>query len=469
MKGMGAGDEGVFMTAGRPRIVIVGAGGWVFPVELTRDILSFPALSGGTLALYDIDIAAAAKTARAAEQLIAIGDLAATVEMPEDLPSALRGADFVLTVFQVGGVRAYAHDLLIPREYGIDQIVGDTLGPGGVFRGLRTIEALRVVAQTMRAQCPGALLLNYANPMSANIWATDLLGVNVVGLCHSVQNTFEQLARELGVPPEEITFDCAGVNHTAWFTTFRRGDEDLIPRIRQVLTARHLTGSQPMLPRSDDPYESIERVRAEIMQLTGFFHTESSHHASEYWAWFRKTPELTAHYLDRHWDNLEISTTVDKEQIDQEIVDQARREGIRHGGELAAPIMDSVVTGTRRVVYVNVRNDGLITNLAPDACVEVACVADASGVRPVRYGALPPACAALNEIQIAVQRLTVIAAMTGSRELVHTALALDPLTSAVQTLPKIHEMAPDAGGGGRMAAAVRGRGIRRGRPRGLSR
>jgi len=425
----------------RPRIVIVGAGGWVFPVELIRDILSFPALNGGTLVLYDIDIAAAAKTAKAAGQLIELGALAAEVEIPADLPTALRGADFVLTVFQVGGVRAYAHDLLIPREYGIDQIVGDTLGPGGVFRGLRTIEALRVVAQTMLTECPAALLLNYTNPMSASIWATDLLDVRVIGLCHSVQNTAELLARELGVPLEEVTFDSAGVNHTAWFTTYRRGEEDLIPRIRAVMKARYIDETEPLLPRSDDPYESIERVRAELMELTGFFHTESSHHASEYWAWFRKSPELTSHYLDRHWDNLEISSTVDKEQSDAEIVDEARREGIRHGGELAAPIMDSIVTGTRRVVYVNVRNHGLITNLAPDACVEVACVADRAGVRPVRYGALPPACAALNEVQIAVQRLTVRAAMTGSRKLVHAAVALDPLTSAMSTLPKIHEMA----------------------------
>src|SRR6266702_2117391 len=428
------------MTAGRPRIVIVGAGGWVFPVELIRDILSFPSLGGAALVLYDIDKPAAERTARAAWRLIEIGGRAATVEVPDTVGGALAGADFVLTVFQVGSVRAYACDLEIPREYGIDQIVGDTLGPGGVFRGLRTIEALRVVAETMLEVCPGALLLNYANPMSANIWATDLLGVRVIGLCHSVQNTFELLARELAVPPGEITFDCAGVNHTAWFTTFRRGEEDLIPRIRSVMRARYIDGTEPVLPRSDDPYESIERVRAELMELTGFFHTESSHHASEYWAWFRKTPELVRHYLDRHWDNLEISATVDKESSDAEIVDEARREGLVHGGEQAAPIMDSILTGTRRVVYVNVRNDRLITNLAPDSCVEVACVADRAGVRPVRDGALPPACAALNEVQIAVQRLTVRAAMTGSRELVRAAVALDPLTSAMCTLPQISEM-----------------------------
>jgi alpha-galactosidase len=428
------------MIPGRPRIAIVGAGGWTFPIQLVRDILSFPALAGGVLALYDVDATAAELTATAARQLIEIGGARATVEIPGALAAALRGADFVLTVFQVGGVRAYACDVEIPREYGIDQTVGDTLGPGGVFRGLRTIEALRVVAETMRRECPDALLLNYANPMSPSIWATDLLGVRVIGLCHSVLNTAGLLARELGVPLAEVTFDSAGVNHTAWFTTFRRGDEDLIPRIREVMTARYVDESIPMLDRSDDPYQSNERVRAELMRLTGYFHTESSHHASEYWAWFRKTPELTRHYLDRHWDNLAVSAASDKARHDRYIVDQARREGIRHRGELAAPIMDSIVTGTPRVVYVNVRNGGLITNLPADACVEVACVARGDGVRPVRYGALPPACAALNQVQITVQRLIVQAAMSGRRELVHAAVALDPLTSAVQTLPKIREM-----------------------------
>ena len=427
------------MTA-RPRIVIVGAGGWVFPVELARDILSFGSLGDGTIVLYDIDVPAAGRTAGVVRELAKTGGRAAAIEVPATLAGALRGADFVVTVFQVGGVEAYSHDIEIPREYGIDQTVGDTLGPGGVFRGLRTIEALRVIGQTMLEVCPGALLLNYTNPMSANVWATDLLGVNVIGLCHSVHNTAEQLARELGVPLDETTFDCAGVNHTAWFTTFRRGDEDLLPKIREVMTARHVTGTMPMLPRSDDPYESNERVRAELMRLTGYFHTESSHHASEYWAWFRKTPELTCSYLDRHWDNLEVSAAADKAQSDRYIVDEARRDGIRHGGELAAPIMDTIVTGTPRVAYVNVRNGGLITNLPADACVEVASVAGRGGVRPVRYGALPPACAALNHVQITVQRLIVEAAMSGRRELVHAAVALDPLTGALQTLPKIREM-----------------------------
>ena len=423
-----------------PRVAIVGAGGWVFPLELSRDILSFPALRRAELVLYDIDVAAAERTRAFVEQLIELGAPEARVRVAASLREALTGIDVVLTVFQVGSLDAYALDIEIPREYGIDQTVGDTLGPGGVFRGLRTVEALREVAEMMLEVCPDALLLNYANPMAINCWATDLLGVHGVGLCHSVQGTSELLARELAVPYEEVTFDAAGVNHTAWFTTFRRDDEDLIPRIREVMRARHVERSIPLLPRSDDAYESIERVRTELMMLTGYFHTESSHHASEYWAWFRKTPELTREYLDRRWDYLEICRSTDASFTNQDIVEEARRRGLVHGGEFAAPIIDSVVTGTPRVVYGNVRNGGSIENLPSDACVEVACIADANGIRPIRYGSLPPACAALNETQIVVQRLAVQAATTGDRDLVHAAVALDPLTSAVLALPKIHEM-----------------------------
>jgi alpha-galactosidase len=428
------------MPSDGPTIVISGAGGWVFPLELARDILSFPALAASRLVLYDIDRQAAERTHRSVRQMVDDAKLPTRVEVAGDLRSALVGADVVITVFQVGGIEAYAHDVLIPREYGVDQTVGDTLGPGGIFRGLRTVGALREVAEAMLEVCPDALLLNYANPMSINVWATDLLGVNIVGLCHSVQGTSELLARELEVPYDEITFDCAGVNHTAWFTTFRRGEQDLIPQIREVMRARHVDGSRPLLDRSDDPYESNERVRSELMMLTGYFHTESSHHASEYWAWFRKTPELTAAYLDRRWDYLEICRSADASFTNEDIVAEARAHGPVHGGEFAAPIIDSLVTGTPRVIYGNVRNEALIDNLAADACVEVACVADANGVRPLRYGTLPAACAALNQMQITVQRLVVEATRTGDRDLVHAAVALDPLTSAVLTLPQIHEM-----------------------------
>ncbi len=428
------------MASVEPRIVISGAGGWVFPLELCRDVLAFPALAGSTLVLYDIDLPAAERTRGFVERMIHDAGATARVEVAPDLRTALLGADVVITVFQVGGVEAYSHDVLIPREYGIDQTVGDTLGPGGIFRGLRTVQALHEVANAMLEISPNAWLLNYANPMSINCWATERLGVRIVGLCHSVQGTSELLARELGVPYDEVTFECAGVNHTAWFTTFRRGEEDLVPRIRDVMRARYVDRSIPPLERSDDPYEGNERVRAELMMLTGYFHTESSHHASEYWAWFRKTPASTAEYLDRRWDYLEICRSAVADTSNEDIVEEARRDGLRHGGEFAAPIVDSVVTGTPRVVYGNVRNGSSIENLPPDACVEVACTVDGVGVRPTRYGSLPSACAALNNEQITVQRLAVEAAMRGDRELVHAAVALDPLTSAVLTLPRIHEM-----------------------------
>src|SRR5438034_303863 len=324
-------------------------------MELVRDILSFPALRSSTIVLYDIDVLSAERTAASARELIELGALPTRIEVPTTLREALRGADVAITVFQVGGVDAFALDIEIPHEYGIDQTVGDTLGPGGIFRGLRTVPALREVAEAMAEICPDALLLNYANPMSINCWATDLLDARIVGLCHSVQGT-------------------------------------------------------------------------------------SEHHASEYWAWFRRTPELIEAYLDRRWNYLEVSRSSDASESNAEIVADARANGIRHGGEFAAPIIDSIVTGTERIVYGNVRNGGLIGNLPADACVEVACRVDATGVHPVPYGTLPPACAALNEIQITVQRLAVQAAMTGHAHLVHAAIALDPLTGAVQTLPKIHEM-----------------------------
>ena len=424
---------------GHPKVVIVGAGGWVFPLELCRDLLGHPALTGSHIVLHDIDPVAAERTRGYVDVLIELGDLAATVSVTDDLAEALPDAGFVITVFQVGGVDAYACDVLIPRGFGIDQTVGDTLGPGGVFRGLRSVEALRVVAEAMAEHCPAALLLNYANPMAISCWATDLLGGRIVGLCHSVQGTSRFLAEELEVPYDEVVFDCAGVNHTAWFTTFRRGDEDLLPTIREVMTRRYLDGEGPALERTD-MFEGEERVRAELMRLTGYWHTESSHQASEYWAWFRKDPATTSSYLRQRWDYYEISKTHDPDESNDWIVEEARRDGIVPGGEFAAPIIDSVVTGTPRTVYTNVRNDGLVSNLATDACVEVACVVDGAGVRPIAYGALPQACAALNTVQVNVQRLAVHAAMTGDRELVHAAVALDPLTGSVLTLPKIREM-----------------------------
>lgn len=421
-----------------PVIAVIGAGGYLFPLGLIRDILSFAALQGSSIRLYDIDLERSEATAEGAAKLVIKHDLDADISVVENRAAALDGAEFVICTFQVGGMTAYGHDVEIPREFGVDQPVGDTLGPGGIFRGLRTIQALRELAADMRRHCPTALLIQYANPMSPNCWATSRLGVKTIGFCHSVQHTSRMLAEELGVPYEEVAFDVAGVNHTAWFTTFRRGDQDLVPVIRRTMIERHLgerpTGGQG---RNATVYEGRhERVRTELMRLTGYFHTESSHHASEYWPWFRKTPGTVASLIETRWDYYENSLARDTDQWIEKIVEAP----LEPSNEYGAYVIDSVVAGTPRVVYGNVPNDGLISNLPADACVELACLVDGHGVRPVRYGALPPACAALNTVQINVQRLIVEAALTGNRSLVHAAVALDPLTGAVLTLPAIRQM-----------------------------
>jgi alpha-galactosidase len=421
-----------------PNVAIIGAGGFVFPLVLIRDMLSLPSLRRSSIRLYDIDQERAATTEREAQRLIERHELEAGVSVSADRTEALTGAEFVICAFQIGGLDAYRCDVEIPREYGIDQPVGDTLGPGGIFRGLRTIAALRELAVDMRRVCSGALLIQYANPMSVNCWATDRLGVPTVGLCHSVQHTSRMLAEELGVPYEEVTFDCAGVNHTAWFTSFRHGQTELTPAIRELMTARHLadSGRGGEGPNATVYEGSQERVRTELMRLTGFFHTESSHHASEYWPWFRTTPDRTRTYIEERWDYFENCTT----QHLPAAAEQVANGPLRAGEEYAAYLIDSIVTGTRRVVHGNVRNAGLIPNLPYDACVEVACVVDRGGVRPLRHGPLPAACAALNSVQVNVQRLVVEAGLSGDRALVHLALALDPLTGAVLSLPSIREL-----------------------------
>ena len=276
--------------------------------------------------------------------------------------------------------------------------------------------------------------------MSINCWASSSFGVKTVGLCHSVQHTSRMLAREIEVPYEDVTFDSAGVNHTAWFTTFRRGSEDLLPRIRETMTKRHLE-SQDVGLASDELYAGgNERVRTELMRLTGYFHTESSHHASEYWPWFRKDTGLVQDYLPKRWDYFEICSAHSPDHNVDAFIEASVQDGLRPSEEYGAYIIDSMTTGTRRVIYGNVPNHGLIDNLPQGCCVEVACLVDAMGLRPISYGSLPAACAALNTVQVNVQSLAVRAALEGDRSLVYAAVALDPLSGALLSLPQLREM-----------------------------
>src|SRR5690606_29344621 len=218
-------------------------------------------------------------------------------------------ADYVIVTFMVGGLDVYREDIEIPRRYGVDQRIGDTLGPGGVFRFLRNVPAYTDIAQDTHELCPDAPLINYANPTAMSCWLLEELGIRTVGLCHSVQHTSRMLASELDVPYDDVTFTVAGINHQAWFLSVRRGDEDLYPRLRETMVRRHLN---PDVPIDERP----ERVRTEIMETFGYFHTESSPHASEYLPYFRKNDALIDAYVPRRWDYEELRARHDSTERD---------------------------------------------------------------------------------------------------------------------------------------------------------
>ncbi len=425
-----------------PKVTIIGAGGYVFPLTLIRDVLSFPALENVDFSLMDIAPANLERTYGHARRLVAEHGLPATVSATTDRRKALEGADFVVVTFQVGGLEAYEPDVEIPRRYGLDQTVGDTLGPGGVFRGLRSTAALDPIIDDMHEVCPDALMIQYANPMGINCWYTSEAGIKTVGLCHSVQGTSQMLADLMGLAPGSWTFKCAGINHQAWFVEFKHQGKDVLPLLRETMNtyAERARAARATGNTSDELYGGGgEQVRTAIMNLTGYFQTESSHHASEYLPYFRRTPEEVNRWLPERWDYYEICKNHDFEGLEQRAAELAS-EPLTASHEYGAYIIDSMTTDTPRVVYGNVPNTGIITNLMPGCSVEVPCLVDAQGIQPTYVGDLPAACAGINAGSVAVQACAVQAAQTGDRDLVYAAVALDKYTSAVLTLDQIHAM-----------------------------
>jgi alpha-galactosidase len=412
-------------------IAVIGAGGLVFPVQLVCDILTFPALRDVRVSLMDVDPEGLERTASALRRLVREQGLGAQIETTTDRRAAIDGATFVIVTFQMGGRDAYRVDLEVPRRFGIDQTVGDTLGPGGVFRFLRSAPVYRGLAADIRELAPDALVINYANPMAMNTWFLDELGVRVVGMCHSIPNTAALIARELRIPVDELEFRAAGINHQAWFLRLRHRGQDVYPQFREAM--RHHLGLPG--PEQTDPYEGYERVRTEVMDAFGYFQSESSHHASEYLPYFRRTPESIRDYLPKRWDYFEITSSIDVADHNDQVV-AAWRPDPRAAKELSAALINAIVTGSTQTIYGNVRNRGLISNL-PDCVVEVPCLVDQAGVHPMPMGELPPQCAAINRTNINVQELALEAVLTGDKEQVYRAVALDPLTAAVVMLPEI--------------------------------
>ena len=427
-----------------PKLSFIGAGSFVFTRNLCSDILLTPALQDATITLMDIDPGRLEQATRLVQAMIEQRGLATTVTATLDQRTAVTGADYVITTFQQGGLEAYQLDIEIPLKYGVEQCVGDTLGPGGVFRALRTIPVLLGLCADMDAVAkPDALLLNYVNPMAANCWAVErATGRPHVGLCHSVQGTSQELAKWIDVPYEEINYRCFGINHQSFFTEFRRGGEDLYPLLWEAIERPEIYAQEP--------------VRIEMMKHFGYYVTESSGHASEYLPYFRKSTamiedDLVPRFQDEvnHWfdfgrtggylrhclDRLETAPAEFQAMIDGTDAPPQQRTH-----EYGSYIMEAIETDRPVKINGNVPNRGLIDNLPAGCCVEVPCLVDAGGVQPIAMGSLPPQLAALNRTNINVQELIVEAALTGSAEAVHHAVMLDPLTGAVCTLPQIRRM-----------------------------
>lgn len=424
-----------------PKITFIGAGSFGFTRTLVRDLLTFPLLEGSTLCLMDIDAKRLEWSRRAVQRIVDEGGYPATVVTTLDRAEALRDADYVLVTILAGATDVWRHDIEIPKKYGVDMNVGDTRSVSGIFRALRTIPVMVEIARDMERYCPGALMLNYTNPMAMLCRAIDReTDIVVTGLCHSVQGTAEMLARWIGAPMDEITFTCAGINHMAWYLDYRWKGADAYPLIRKAITER------------PEVYNE-EQVRNEMFLAFDHYVTESSGHNSEYNWWFRKRPDLIEKYCTHGtgWNPGEYAYILkhyqEREHTWQDDIqkwlDNPEPLNLKRGHEYAAYIMNALEGGEPFTFNGNMPNKHLIDNLPQDACVEIPVWASRKGLESVAVGALPPQCAILTNLSAQIEEMAVEAALTGNRRLVYQAIANDPLSAAVLSLAEIRQMVDD--------------------------
>ena len=411
------------------KITFIGAGSTVFAINLLGDILSYPELSNSTICLHDIDQNRLEATHKGAQRIITQLGVQPYLEATTDRRDALDGADYAINMIQVGGYQpATLIDFEIPKKYGLRQTIGDTLGIGGIMRGLRTIPVILEMLRDMEELCPDAWVLNHTNPMAMLSWLHLVdSSMKYVGLCHSVQGTTEQLARMINVPYEDVNYWVAGINHQAWILEFMRGHEDLYPRIWEAMKDPEVIQGDP--------------VRFEMMRHFGYFVTESTRHNSEYLPYFRQTPELMAQF------GLETRSVRDTPFRVREWMKDTGADGgdapvgeLQLSREFTTGIMEAVLTNIPFSFNGNVLNTGLITNLPQGCCVEVPCLVDGRGVHPCYVGDLPPQLAALNRSNVAVIELAVRSVLDKDRDAAFHACAVDPLTAAVLTLDKIRDL-----------------------------
>src|SRR5438270_3296393 len=410
---------------------MIGAGSVVFTLNLLGDIFTFPELREGEIALMDIDEERLRVAEIMARNVAAKFDAHPTIIAHADRKAALEGADYAINTIQVGGFPSTLIEFEVPKRYGLQQTIADTMGIGGIFRALRTIPVMLAMCRELEEVCPNVTFLNYTNPMAMNTWAvSQATAIKTVGLCHSVQGTAHQLSQYMGIPENELTYLCAGINHMAFYLELKHNGKDAYPLLRETSAQKAIWERDP--------------VRFELFKRLGYFVTESSEHNAEYNPYFirRDRPEAidrfsvpTDEYINPcyaqtfWWELMPLQLLDGTVDIDPEL-----------SGEYAALIIHSMETNTPRVIYGNVLNNNLITNLPWGCCVEVPCLVDASGIQPTPIAGYPAQLAALNRTNINVQELIVEASLTGRTEAVHHAVMLDPLTAAVCTLPQIRAL-----------------------------
>ena len=416
-----------------PKVTLIGAGSAVFARQLVTDILAVDGLDAGVFALVDIDAGRLDLARRIVERLVELSGKAWRVDASTERLDVLANTDYVINSIEVAGLKNVRFDYDIPMRYGVDQCIGDTIGPGGIFKALRTGPAWLDIVSDVQRIAPKAAILNYTNPMSIlTLAALRTVDLPVVGLCHSVQGTSRQLADYLGIDYADMTWECAGINHNAWFTKLELAGEDLYPRLRD----------RARLP---EIYEQ-DPVRFEVMLDLGAFVTESSGHFSEYVPYFRKRPDLIQRYTRagylgesgfyaNNWPRW-------RRENDESIEAMLRGDKpvpLARSLEYGADIIEAIECGRSASIHGNVLNNGSIDNL-PEGCVEVECRVDRDGIKAQHFGALPEQLAALNRAHMAVHELVVDALIERDRQKAKYALMLDPLTAAVCSVDEIDRL-----------------------------
>ena len=420
------------------KVALIGAGSAVFAQHMITDILAIDGLDAGTFALVDLDTERLELAHEVAEQTITSAGKLWRVQATTERRNVLSGCDYVINMIEVGGLANVYSDYAIPLKYGVDQCIADTIGPGGVFKYLRTAPSCLDICRDIEELCPRTLVINYSNPMSALMQtALCATSLQVVGLCQSVVQTSYELADYMEVPFERMRYRCAGINHLSWFVTLEMDGEDLHPCLYSAA--------------EDSAIYEQDPIRFDLMRAFGYFTTESSGHVSEYVPYFRKSRALIEHYVSMQPDcrggERASRWPADRAEHDERLRDYLERD---RRGERAFYLDRSLDAGSYvieghalnrpQVVYGNVRNSGLIENLPRDGCVEIACLVDGNGIQPVSFGSLPTQLAALDSAHMMIHELMALALLNEDREAAVQALLLDPLTAAVCSLTEVRQM-----------------------------